>query len=321
MRAMVRNVEIAAPTGRRRCNDWAVIEIELRAPVEGDIEEISRVVDAQDTGWWGAPDGDIDDVRNELDRIRLAMGSLAVGARVAEVDDVVVGVAMRVGHGHTNVAVDPAVDEAPAVRRALFDWLVGVGDAEIDSPAQDTDRLSELAELGLVPQRSSFELERPGDACDLPVVAWPEGIVVSPFRLGTDDEELHEMIYSFWTDVPGHTHRPIDEWRSVILAGSWFDPELIVVARTDGGDGPIVGTALGRMFTGDVGWVTQLGVARSARGIGLGRTILVEACQRLSRKEPRIIGLGVEAQNVNALGLYRSVGFDVVREWIHCARR
>jgi GNAT superfamily N-acetyltransferase len=324
---MVRIVEISTPTGRRRCNDRAVIEIELRAPVDGDIEEISRVVDAQDTGWWGAPDGDIDDVRNELERIRLAMGSLAVGARVAVVNEVIVGVAMRVGHGHTNVAVDPAVNDAPAVRRALFNWLVGVGvgvgvgDVEIDAPAQDVDRLSELAELGLTPQTSSFELERPGDASDLPEVAWPEGIVVSPFRLGTDDEELHEMIYSFWTDVPGHTHRPIDEWRSVILAGSWFDPDLIVVARTDGGKGPIVGTALGRMFTGDVGWVTQLGVARSARGIGLGRTILVEACQRLSHKEPRIIGLGVEAENVNALGLYRSAGFDVVREWIHCARQ
>jgi hypothetical protein len=102
-----------------------VIEIELRAPVDGDIEEISRVVDAQDTGWWGAPDGDIDDVRNELERIRLAMGSLAVGARVAVVNEVIVGVAMRVGHGHTNVAVDPAVNDAPAVRRALFNWLVG----------------------------------------------------------------------------------------------------------------------------------------------------------------------------------------------------
>jgi mycothiol synthase len=298
-----------------------MFDIELRIPVDGDIEEISRVVDAQDTGWWGAPDGDIDDVRNELERIRHTMGSLAVGARVAVVNDVIVGVAMLMGHGHTNVAVDPAFVEVSAVRRALFDWLVGVADVEIEAPAQDADRLSELAALGLVPQRSSFELERPGDASELPDVTWPEGIVASPFRLGTDDEELHEMIYSFWTDVPGHTHRPIDEWRTAILAGSWFDPDLIVIARADSGSGPIVGAALARTFTGDVGWVTQLGVARSARGLGLGRTILVEACRRLSSKQPRIVGLGVEAENVNALGLYRSVGFDVVREWIHCARR
>lgn len=298
-----------------------MIHIELRPPVDEDIEEISRVVDAQDTGWWGAPDGDIDDVRNELERIRHTMGSLDVGARVAVVNGAVAGVAMLVGHGHTNLAVDPQVPQVSAVRRALVGWLLEVGDVEIEAPAQDADRLGELADFGLVPHRSSFELERPGDVSSLPEVDWPDGIATSPFRLGTDDEELHEMIYSFWTDVPGHTHRPIDEWRSVILAGSWFDPDLIVIARADGGNGPIVGTALGRTFTGDVGWVTQLGVARSARGIGLGRMILVEACRRLGRTNPRIIGLGVEAANVNALGLYRSVGFDVVREWIHCARR
>jgi ribosomal protein S18 acetylase RimI-like enzyme len=38
-------------------------------------------------------------------------------------------------------------------------------------------------------------------------------------------------------------------------------------------------------------------------------------------RNPRIIGLGVEAENANALGLYRSVGFDICREWIHCSRR
>jgi ribosomal protein S18 acetylase RimI-like enzyme len=129
--------------------------------------------------------------------------------------------------------------------------------------------------------------------------------VLVPFRLGVDDEELHEMIYSFWTDVPGHTYRPIDEWRSLILAGSWFDAALVVVARNDDGRGPLEGCA----------------VARTARGLGLGRALLIESCRRLAGKEPRIIGLGVEAENASALGLYRSVGFEIAREWIHCSRR
>ncbi len=318
---MVGSVEIAAPTGGRACNDRGVNAVELRPPVDGDVEAICRVADAQDIGWWGAPDGDIGDVRNELERVRQTAGSLDAGARVAVVNGTIAGMATLVGHGHTNVAVDPAIPEASAVRRALLEWLVGVGGVEIDAPAHDALRLEELAELGLLPQRSSFELERPGDVSDLPEADWPDGFAPSPFRLGTDDQELHEMIYSFWTDVPGHTHRPLDEWRSVILAGSWFRPDLIVVARADNGRGPIVGTALGRTFTGDVGWVTQLGVTESARGIGLGRAILVESCRRLSRTQPRIIGLGVEAVNANALGLYRSAGFDVAREWIHCARR
>jgi len=172
-----------------------------------------------------------------------------------------------------------------------------------------------------VASRSSFELERPGDVSDLTRPSWPAGIGPVPFRLGVDDEELHGMIYSFWADVPGHVVRPIEEWRSSILAGSWFDAEHVVVARFDDGDGPIVGCALGRTFTGDVGWVSQLGVAPAARGLGLGRAILLEVCHRLGRLRPRVIGLGVEAQNANALGLYRSVGMEIVREWVHCERR
>ena len=295
--------------------------IDLRAPVDGDLEAIARVVHAQDTAWWGAPDGDLDDVRDELERVRRAMGSLDVGARVAVVDGSVVGVAMAVGHGHTNVAVDSTDGDAPAVRRALFAWLAEFGDdVQIDSPAQDAERLGDLDALGFTPLPSSFELERPGDTADLPDPTWPDGIVPVPFRLGVDDEELHEMIYSFWTDVPGHTHRPIDEWRSLILAGSWFDADLVVVARNDDGRGPLEGCAVARTFTG--GGVGVAARRRSnGRGLGLGRALLIESCRRLAGKEPRIIGLGVEAENASALGLYRSVGFEIAREWIHCSRR
>jgi GNAT superfamily N-acetyltransferase len=296
--------------------------VDLRVPLEGDVEAIGRVVDAQDTAWWGAPDGDLDDVRDELKRVRRAMGSLDVGARVAVMEGSVVGVAMAVGHGHTSVAVGSADGDASAVRRALVAWLAGLGDdVQIDSPAQDVERWSDLGDLGFTPLRSSFELERPGDIADLACPTWPDGIVPVPFRLGVDDEELHEMIYSFWTDAPGHTHRPIDEWRAWILAGPWHEADLVVAARSDEGRGSFQGGVVARTFTGGVGWVSQLGVSRTARGLGLGRALLIESCRRLGAKEPRIIGLGVEAENANALGLYQSVGFVVAREWIHCARR
>ena len=318
---MVGSTEIDGATGPPKCNDLALAGIDLRAPVEGDVEAIARVVDAQDTAWGGAPDGDLDDVRDELERVRRAMGSLDVGARVAVVEGPVVGVALAVGHGHTSVAIDSTDGHASVLRRALFRWLAEFGDdVQIDAPAQDVERLSDLDALGFTPLRSSFELERPGDVADLPDPTWPDGIVPVPFRLGADDQELHEMIYSFWTDVPGHTYRPIDEWRSWILAGSWFDADLIVVARSDHGRGPLQGSVVARTFTGGVGWVSQLGVARTARGLGLGRALLIEACRRLGAKEPRTIGLGVEAENANALGLYCSVGFEIAREWIHCSR-
>lgn len=292
----------------------------LRSPSDDDVAAISRVVDAQDIAWWGSPDGDADDTRDELAAVVGATGSLERGARLAVVGGRISGVGLILGHGHTSLAVDPTSPRADDVRRALIEWVSEHGGREIEAPRQDAIRLEQLAALGFAPRRSSFELERPGAVVDLPRPRWPDGIAPVAFRVGIDDEELHAMIYSFWTEVEGHTYRPIEEWRARLLTGSWFDAELVVVARADRGDGPIVGCALGRFFTGDVGWVSQLGVAPSARGVGLGRALLLEACHRLGRRRPRVIGLGVEAENANALGLYRSVGMEIVREWVHCER-
>ena len=131
--------------------------------------------------------------------------------------------------------------------------------------------MADLDALGFVPVRSSFELERPGDTSDLPE---PRRGPMASCRCRSGSESTTrnstQMLYDFWADVPGHTDRPIEEWRSSILAGPWFDADLVVIARGDGGIGPIVGVVLGRTFTGGVGWVSQLGVARSARGLGLG---------------------------------------------------
>ncbi len=295
-----------------------VATVTLRPATHDDVAAISAVTDAQDTAWWGSPDGGIEDTRHELDQVVSLMGSLEVGSRVAIVDGAVVGFALLSGHGQTSTSIDPSAPLAHEARAALFRWLVEAGAGEIESPAQDHDRLAAIASVGMVPRRSSFELERRGDVADLEPAVWPDGIAPVPFRAGVDDEEVHEMIYSVWLDVDGHTLRPLDEWQERLLGGPWFEQELVVLARRDHGAGPVAGVALGRRFGTDVGWVSQLAVGRPDRGLGLGRAILVEACHRLGRTGVSVIGLGVEAENQNALGLYRSVGLDVVREWVHC---
>lgn len=312
---MVGSAEIGTAVGASPCHARVVNSIELRGATAADTDAVWRVAAAQDTAWWGTPDGDRDDVEHLLEMTVAATGSLDAGTRVAVVDGVVVGVAMLLGHGQTNLAVDPS--SADLVRARLLGWLVESGATQIDSPLQDADLAHHVTDIGFVATRSSFELERPAVVPDLEAPSWPGGNVPVPFRLGVDDDEVHEMIYSFWTDVPGHTHRPIEEWRSSILGGSRFDADLVVLTRADEGVGPVTGLALGRIYGEDVGWVAQLGVSPSARGLGLGRAILLETCHRLSRTRARIIGLGVEAENVNALGLYRSVGMEVAREWVH----
>jgi len=228
-------------------------------------------------------------------------------------------VAMLFAHGQTNVAVDPESDVAGAALGALLDWLIEAGATSFDVPSHDAAHAAALLDRGILPTRSSFELQRVAPLDDLDATVWPDGITTLPYRPGVDDQEVHDLIYSVWTDVAGHTHRPIDEWRSLFVDGPWFDPALVILARVP--DGRLAGATLCRTFTGGIGWVSQIAVGRPDRGIGLGRAMLVEALHRLAAiPDVETLGLSVEADNTNALGLYRSVGLEVAREWVHSSR-
>ena len=81
-----------------------------------------------------------------------------------------------------------------------------------------------------------------------------------------------------------------------------------------------VGWVVGRVFGDGRGWVQQLAVARSARGLGLGRALLLHSLAELRSRGATSLALGVQAENEDALGLYRDVGFEVAREWRVYAR-
>jgi ribosomal protein S18 acetylase RimI-like enzyme len=99
----------------------------------------------------------------------------------------------------------------------------------------------------------------------------------------------------------------LDAWRSKITDGArgW-------VARRDGRP---VGWVVGRVFGDGRGWVDQIAVARAARGLGLGRALLLHALAELRSGGATSYALGVQAANEHAIGLYRDVGFAVEREW------
>jgi ribosomal-protein-alanine N-acetyltransferase len=56
-------------------------------------------------------------------------------------------------------------------------------------------------------------------------------------------------------------------------------------------------------------------VLREYRGRGLGRWLLIWGIERLRSIGIDTIELSVDAENENAVGLYRSVGFEPVEEW------
>jgi ribosomal protein S18 acetylase RimI-like enzyme len=137
----------------------------------------------------------------------------------------------------------------------------------------------------------------------------PDGVHIAPYRLGDADDAVHRLIYvdAAWASVEGHAERDLDDWRTTVLPCR----SLFVAHR----DRRPVGWVAGRLLESGHGFVTSLAVATTERGRGVGRALLLRAFTDLGRAGARGLMLEVEAANDSALGLYRSIGMTVEREW------
>jgi ribosomal protein S18 acetylase RimI-like enzyme len=182
------------------------------------------------------------------------------------------------------------------------------GGAAVYTYGEDRARQVALESAGWRYAFSSFDLARPG-AEPVAEPAWPDGISIDVFDRERDAERVHQLIYvdAAWAEQPGHLSRPFDAWQRSIATedNAW-------VARR--ADRP-VGFVLGRVYADGRAWVHQIAVAQDERRHGLGRALLLYAYQQLLSAGGTSLGLNVQASNEKALGLYRSVGLDLTREW------
>jgi ribosomal protein S18 acetylase RimI-like enzyme len=211
-----------------------------------------------------------------------------------------------------SVVIDPRADAASAAEE-LTAWLDDVAAPEVDVLDRDEVLRAVLSRAGWRYAYSSFELLRPvGGDWQLPEPSWPPGVSVRAMADGEQDA-LHRLIYedAAWADVAGHHHRPTDEWRRIFIDGR-NGPERPLLAEADG---RLVGAAVLRLFADGAGWISQLAVARSARGRGLGRALLLAGLRQLVDAGANKLGLGVMATNDGALRMYLDAGLRIEREF------
>ncbi len=192
---------------------------------------------------------------------------------------------------------------------ALVPWLRTQGPVQVTTLGHDELRVAALERQGLAHLYSSFTLSMAGGR-PLPAIAdWPQGLTVRPYSLGEDDPAVHRLIYELaaWNSVPGHTYRDLEDWRAVMRPGL-----RALLARR--GAEP-VGWVAARLLASGRGYIRSLAVARAERGRGRGRALLVAACADLLALGADGLALDVAGANESALGLYRSVGFRLEREW------
>jgi len=271
----------------------------LRPATPDDRPDLIALALAEDAAWSGAPAVSAEEAGEFVD-------SRGPGV-IFERDGRVAGYAAAGEGGETILLVDPGAGPEPALE-ALVAWLGERGHHEVDSYARDARRIAWLEGNGFTHRRSFFDLHR-GINPPLAPAVWPSGVAIAPYRPGEDDAAVHALIYvdAAWDEVPGHTRRSLEAWRSMLTPEyrGW-------VARRD--ERPI-GWVAARVFDDGRGWVEQLAVARSARGLGLGRALLVHSLAELCSQGATSLATGVQAANDNAIALYRDVGFEVDREW------
>jgi ribosomal protein S18 acetylase RimI-like enzyme len=274
----------------------------LRTPA--DRPDVIALALSEDAAWSGGPAVSAEEAGEFVD-------SYGPGV-IFERDGRVAGYAAVGEGGGTIVLADPGDDPGPALE-AVAAWLGERGHHQVDTYAGDARRIAWLEAHGFAYRRSTFDLQRGIDPPLAPAV-WPSAIAIAPYRPGEDDDAVHALIYvdAAWGEVPGHTDQSLEAWRSMLTPDyrGW-------VARRDGRP---VGWVIGRVFSDGRGWIQLLAVARSARGLGLGRALLLHSLAELRARGATSFALGVEAEDENAIGLYRNIGFEVTREWRVYAR-
>jgi ribosomal protein S18 acetylase RimI-like enzyme len=276
----------------------------LRPARPADRPDVIALGLAEDAAWSGAHAVSADEVGEFVDSCGLGV--------IFERDGRVAGYAAAGEGEETILLVDPGDGPEPALE-ALIAWLGERGHHSVDSYARDARRIAWLEANGFTHLRSSFDLHRDINP-PLAPAAWPGGVAIARYRPGQDDVAVHALIYrdAAWDEVPGHTSRSLQAWRSTLTPGyrGW-------VARRD--ERP-VGWVAPRVFDDGRGWVDQLAVARSARGLGLGRALLLHSLAELCSQGATSLATGAQGENEKAIGLYRDVGFEIDREWRVYAR-
>jgi mycothiol synthase len=159
----------------------------------------------------------------------------------------------------------------------------------------------------------SWILRLPPNA-DLGSPSVPDGTTIRPF-LPEEEAAVYTLIDDAFNEWEGRESTPIDEWRSMTIARSDFDPSLLLVTTI--GE-KIVGAALGIHYPGE-GWVDQIAVDRRFRDRGIAKALLTELLGRFREQGETRLGLNTDSRT-GALGLYLAIGMVVEHTFVRWSR-
>ena len=286
----------------------------IRPPRVGDLDAVLDLLIARDIADLGQPDIDASDVLCDWEDPQIDM---AKDAWVVEGDGRLSGYGLAGSGGHLDVVVHPD-DEG----RGLGRILLRLAEERALARAAPGETLHLVQMLGSANTMARDLLEEHGYGVgqrywrmrvalgSTPAPAWPPGVTQSTHQPGDADRELHALIETAFSEIPGNRPESFERWRQRRMMVADFDPTSWLVAHEE--DGTLVGGCVCELWPDEgSGYVAQLATRPDRRGLGLGRALLLAAFADQRRRGLRWTALDVNALNESGLRLYESVGMEV----------
>jgi ribosomal protein S18 acetylase RimI-like enzyme len=132
-------------------------------------------------------------------------------------------------------------------------------------------------------------------------------LIASAYQ-GHIDSEINDQYRS-----PGGARRFLTNIVQYPGCGSFFQPASFIAM--DSASGRLSGICLASLVQADVGHVTQVCVAKTARGTGMGYELIRRSLEALAKHGCRKVTLTVTAANIEAIALYERMGFRKTRNF------
>ena len=279
---------------------------EIRPASWDDLDGVYDVRAARSRAAFGVSDVQLEHIRH-----RWQMPSFELGrdAWVAVDDGRIVGEAeLESTQEFVHAAKDPDTGDAlldrveERARERGFEWIA------VTAVPDDEPLYALVQRHGFTLERETLRMWRPLDG-DLPEPHWAEGVAV---RTYTDDdgERVHALLdaaYSGWDDTYVAMSHP--DWLKFMTGHDDFDPGVWFLVERDG---DLVAAALHWKESRQRGWVKDIVVRESERGLGLCKALLHHAFHEYARRGVQRVGLKVDSSNpTGAPQLYERVGFAI----------
>jgi len=177
-------------------------------------------------------------------------------------------------------------------------------------PAQDVAAHELFASASYAHIRTVWDMHR-----DLPHDAsagtLPEGVTIRTFQTGRDERTFWQVSEAAFEGHFGMTPSPYESWEGEWYRSDDWKPDRVLLAESDG-------QVIGELAWIDAmpdGYIASLGVLEAYRGRGIARALLRRAFADIAQAGFASVTLSVDTENATgAVGLYRSVGMEPVRE-------